>query len=138
MNRIYAYCAAVCFLAMLGASSTAAQAPGETMGDESVSSVPFLTGGVGKDERKEIEAAANDYNLKLVFAQSGGAFVADVQVSIRESGGATVLTAASEGPLFFAKLPAGSYSVEATYQGVAKKSSVSVAATGQRVLDFRW
>jgi hypothetical protein len=138
MNRIYAYCAAVGFLAILGTSGALAQAPAEKMGDESVSSVPFLTGGVGEDGRKEIEAAAKDYNLKLVFAQSGGAFVADVQVSIRDSGGATVLAAASEGPLFFAKLPAGSYSVEATYQGVAKKSSVSVAATGRRVLDFRW
>jgi hypothetical protein len=138
MNRIYAYCAVVGFLAILGTSGALAQAPGEKVGEENVSSVPFLTGGVGEDERKEIEAVAKDYNLKLVFAQSGGAFVADVQVSIRDSGGATVLTAASEGPLFFAKLPGGSYSVEATYQGIAKKSSVSVAATGQQVLDFRW
>jgi hypothetical protein len=76
--------------------------------------------------------------ITLVFGQAGGAFVADVQVSIKDSGGAAILTAASEGPLFFAKLPAGSYSVEATYQGVAKKSSASVAATGQQVLDFRW
>jgi hypothetical protein len=138
MNRIFASGAAVGFLAMLGANGALAQAASEETRDEILSSVPYLSGGVGESGREEIEAAGKDYNLKLLFAESSGAFVADVKVSVRDSGGGTVLDATSDGPLFFAKLPAGSYSVEATYQGVVKKSAVSVAATGQRVLDFRW
>jgi Ni2+-binding GTPase involved in maturation of urease and hydrogenase len=138
MNRIFASCAVVGFLVMFVTSATLAQASGEEMRDPSTTNVPYLSGGVGESEREDMEAAAKDYSLKLVFAQSGGAFVADVQVSIKDSGGATVLDATSGGPLFFAKLPAGNYTVEATFQGIAKRSPISVTATGQQVLDFRW
>jgi hypothetical protein len=39
---------------------------------------------------------------------------------------------------FVFAVSAGAYTVDATYRGVAKYSSKSVDATGQRVLDFRW
>jgi hypothetical protein len=93
---------------------------------------------VGKDEREQLEAAAKDYNLKLIFARSSGAFVADVQVTITDAAGSTVVDATSNGPLFFAKLPAGDYRIEATYAGIAKNSSATVPGNGQSVLDFRW
>jgi hypothetical protein len=138
MNRISASCAAVVLLTMYAVSGALAQAQSREQQDPSAESVPYLTGGVGESSREEIAAAAKDYSLKLVFAESSGAFVADVQVVIKGGGGATVLEATSNGPLFFAKLPAGNYTVVATFQGVAKQSAVSVAATGQSVLDFRW
>jgi len=138
MNRIFESCAAVVLLAMFAVSSALAQAQAQEQQDPSTESVPYLTGGVGESSREEIEGAAKGYGLKLVFAESSGAFVADVQVAIKGSGGKTVLEATSNGPLFFAKLPPGNYTVVATYQGVAKQSAVSVATTGQRVLDFRW
>jgi hypothetical protein len=99
---------------------------------------PYVTGGVGEDERAQVEAAAKGYNMKLVFAEADGAFVADVQVTIKSDDGQTVLSAVSKGPLFFAKLPAGTYTVEATYRGETKEGSASIDKTGQRVLDFRW
>jgi hypothetical protein len=100
--------------------------------------IPYLTGGVGEEERAQLEAEAKDYNLKLVFAESGGAFVADVQVTVKNDEGSAVLAATAKGPLFFAKLPEGNYTVEATYREERKESSVSLAATKQRVIDFRW
>jgi hypothetical protein len=104
----------------------------------SAQGAPHLSGGVGKDEREQLEAAAKDYNLKLIFARSSGAFVADVQVTITDAAGSTVVDATSNGPLFFAKLPAGDYRIEATYTGIVKNSSATVPGSGQSVLDFRW
>lgn len=100
--------------------------------------VPYLSGGVGKDEREQLEAEAANYNLKLTFARTDGAFVADVDVTVKSTSGATLLTAKSDGPLFFALLPPGDYEVVATYQDVAKQDSVAVGASGQREIPFRW
>lgn len=106
--------------------------------DAELDTVPFLTGGVGEQEREALQAAAEDYNLKLVFARADGAFVADVQVTVTDSEGSTLLDVTSEGPLLFAKLPPGSYTVKATYRGDTKESTASVGETGRRTLDFRW
>jgi hypothetical protein len=69
----------------LVANGVLAQASGEEKRCESAGSVPYLSGGIGESGREEIWAAATDYNLKLVFAEAGGAFVADMKVSIQIS-----------------------------------------------------
>jgi len=114
------------------------QVPTEATQTVNAQGVRYLSGGIGKDEREQLKAAASDYNLKLVFAESNGAFVADVLVTIKNAEGATLLDAKSTGPLFFAKLPAGEYGVQASYRGAIETRSVAVAETGQQALDFRW
>lgn len=97
--------------------------------------VPYMSGGFGLDEQAALEASAGQYNLKLVFAKAEGNYLADVGVKIR---GPVSLDAVSEGPWFYARLPAGSYTVTAENDGVAKTQSVSVAAEGRKTLMFRW
>ena len=131
-------CGMAGLLALAGMGSPLAQSSVEGAQEVSDVGVPYISGGVGKHEREQLEAVAKDYNLKLVFAQSSGAFVAEVQVTVMDGTGSKVVDATSNGPWFFAKLPAGTYSVEAAYGGVAKQSDASVPATGQRSVDFRW
>jgi hypothetical protein len=139
MNRaLLRGCTVLGLLTFAAVSGPWAQESVEAPKAVSAQGAPHLSGGVGKDEREQLDAAAKNYNLKLVFAQSSGAFVADVQVTITDSTGSTVLDATSNGPLFFAKLPAGDYRVEATYAGIAKNSSATAPGSGQSVLDFRW
>ncbi len=47
--------------------------------------VPFVTGGVGVDERADLRAKEKDYNLKIVAAAPSGAYVADVAVVIESA-----------------------------------------------------
>jgi hypothetical protein len=129
--------------------------PGDVIGDPEVTlpdrsrqiqedeGIQYVSGGVGEDERTEIEALANQFNLRLMFAkQDSGEYLADVHVSIREEGGDTILDARSEGPLFFAQLPAGNYRVEATPSGMPDRmpqsKTVHVGGSGQSRLDFYW
>jgi hypothetical protein len=105
--------------------------------------IRYVSGGVGEDERTEIEALASQFNLRLMFAkQDSGEYLSDVQVSIREERGGTILDARSEGPLFFAQLPAGDYRVEATPSGMPDRmpqsKTVHVGSSGQTRLDFYW
>lgn len=105
--------------------------------------IQYVSGGVGTDERQAIEALANQFSLRLMFAlQDGGQYLADVQVSIREVEGHMTLDARSEGPLFFAQLPPGHYRVEATPSGmpdrIPQSKTVRLTGTGQSRLNFYW
>jgi hypothetical protein len=105
--------------------------------------IRYVSGGVGEDERSEIEALGDQFNLRLMFAkQDSGEYLADVHVSIREERGGTILDARSDGPLFFAQLPAGDYRVEATPSGMPDRmpqsKTVQIGGSGQSRLDFYW
>ncbi len=89
--------------------------------------VPHLSGGVGLTERAEMQAQAGKYNLRLEFARArDGAYFADVNVRIRNQAGKTVLNLEHTGPLVYARLPAGTYRVEATRDTVRKQQVVQV------------
>lgn len=82
---------------------------------QSDSGIPYVSGGIGEDERSALTAAAANYNLKLVFAdKAGGHYLSDIKVSIKGARGTDVLAAVSDGPWFFVKLPPGSYKITAT------------------------
>ncbi len=79
---------------------------------ESSPDVNYVTGGIGDDERSSIESAKGDYNLHVMSASINGAFVGDARVVV-STGGKEMLNVVA-GPLLYAKLPAGNYSLEAT------------------------
>ena len=68
------------------------------------------SGGVGESERMEAPVG----NLKLVFFVEGGAFLADLQVSIYDSQGNEQVNTRAEGPWMIVNLSPGHYRVMAT------------------------
>lgn len=100
--------------------------------------VSYMSGGIGEDSREHLKAFSAGFNLKLVLAMKSGEYVADVQVSIDDKHGKNVLQATSEGPIFMANLPAGSYQVTATAEGQAQRRSVTVDKGRLGTLHFRW
>jgi hypothetical protein len=116
--RVVAAFAACAVLA--GTAPAFAQATGQA---------PFLCVGVGADQR---ELAANTpYSLKLMFAEPDGHYVADVTVRITDASGAVPLYLVCGGPWLLVDLPAGTYQVEAAFEGQTKTQSVTVGQ-GQR------
>lgn len=99
--------------------------------------VAYVSGGVGEEARKRIEARSHEFNLKLVFMLEGGDGLADVAVAIRDRAGRPVLRHVTEGPVLLARLPAGSYTVSATYRGREQTRKVGVARE-LRTETFRW
>jgi len=99
----------------------------------------YVTGGVGAWERSQVEAMAGDYGLKLVFAERGnGAYLADVDVTIKDAEGATVIRAKSDGPWFFADVPDGEYIVEARNFGQTLTRRITVHHGRQTTALFSW
>jgi hypothetical protein len=75
--------------------------------------------------------------LKLVFALNTGNYVSDVQVKVMNSAGQTMIEDTSNGPWLLARLPAGSYTANATYNGHTVTQKFSVGK-GLRTAQFRW
>ncbi|MDH3289145.1 MAG: hypothetical protein OEP48_15665 [Betaproteobacteria bacterium] len=99
--------------------------------------VSVVSGGIGADEMAELTAKEGQYNLKLVFSLIEGNYIADVNVVVKRAAGTVVLEHFAEGPIFMARLPAGTYSASVTYQGKAQTRSIKVGEK-LRTEHFRW
>jgi len=100
--------------------------------------VNYINGGVGQDEQNAMRALRADYNLLLTFAtRQSGAFRSDVQLDIMDPKGATLLSLANAGPLFFAKLAPGTYRISAAAEGKTFKRTVKLG-TAPKEMTLHW
>ena len=105
--------------------------------------VSYLSGGIGKDEARAVEAAAPKWPAVLEFVvkdkkSTEDAFLANVSVRITNPARHTVLATVSDGPFVLARLQPGRYRVEATVDGKTLTRSMHVAATGSTREVFVW
>lgn len=106
---------------------------------KSANGIPYVTGGVGLEERQAMQSVSPDYNLKLMFADKGsGEYRSDVAVDIRDMRSGVQVQADQAGPLFYTQLPAGRYKVTATAAGRQQQKVITVARHGDRSLSFYW
>lgn len=102
-----------------------------------VGEASYITGGIGDEERHALQQMAPNYNLRIMSALKSGNFAGDTRVIIRDRNG-TELINAEAGPLFFADLPAGRYTVEASSEGETKTKNVTVGNGKAANLNFSW
>jgi hypothetical protein len=123
---------AALILAVCAMSPAIAAQPKEQNG------VTYINGGVGTDEQNAMRALKADYNLRLTFAtKQTGAYRSDVQLDIADAKGAGVLSVANTGPMFFAKLPPGTYKISAAAEGKTFKRTVKLGA-GAKEMTLHW
>lgn len=103
--------------------------------------VSYMSGGVGEDEAAALKRAAAGYPLELQFVQKAmprDEFLADVNVKIRDRSRTVVLDVVSQGPFLLARLPAGTYQIEADHDGVIKRQTVEIRAGKHERAVFVW
>ena len=100
--------------------------------------VPAVSGGVSLNARDTLRGSESNANVKMVFALNTGNYVADVQVKVLDSAGRTIIDDISNGPWLLARLPAGSYTAHATYNGHTVTQKFGVGKSGMRTAQFRW
>jgi hypothetical protein len=98
------------------------------MQTQRVGNVDYLSGGVGEHERAAIRSMGNDYNLKIVTGLDSGSYLDDVQLTIRDAAGTAIVDTSTDGPLFYAKLPPGQYTVEARADGRVAQRTLNVGS----------
>jgi hypothetical protein len=77
---------------------------------------PYQNGGFTYDEQQAMTRAAHDYNLRLSFTSSAGAFAVPEFVIIGANQGGKVEKIALTAPWFHIRLPPGSYTVLARFR----------------------
>lgn len=141
MSRIVASLAVGALLAVQAAPLAYGQMAGMPfqIQPQTQGNVTYVSGGIADDWQQAMESQRGQYNLHLLFAQIGtGAYFANLPVQITDSSGNTVLSAVSQGPFFYARLPAGRYTVTASHLGQSITRTASVPAHGSVDLDYRW
>ena len=93
--------------------------------------IRYVSGGVGVEEREALRAMDQDFNVQLIFATPRGDYLANVGVVMQDSTGFTVLDTVSQGPWFFAQLPAGTYTVTARLKEQSVQQVVHVSPASQ-------
>jgi hypothetical protein len=88
--------------------------------------IKYLSGGVGINERAAMDRMDKGYNLKVVFAEPSGPYLANVNVEILNASGKKLVETTDNGPWFFAKLPDGKYRVVATFNGKKQAREVEI------------
>ncbi|MDX1376181.1 MAG: carboxypeptidase regulatory-like domain-containing protein [Burkholderiales bacterium] len=100
--------------------------------------IAYLAGGVGIEARRYMEDAAREYNLRLSFAaEQDRHYVPDVGVTVYAPDGERLLVVADAGPLFYARMPAGTYRVEVNYRGETQTRTLRVDG-GLAQANFLW
>ncbi|WP_432742622.1 carboxypeptidase-like regulatory domain-containing protein [Methylobacter sp. G7] len=101
--------------------------------------VTFISGGIGSDEQNALQAIRADYNLHLLFSiKDTGEYVSDVRVRITDSSGNILMETVADGPMLFAKLKPGRYTVTVERRGQVAKQSATIGSTKRTSLSFAW
>lgn len=96
---------------------------------ENPNGIRYLSGGIGGDEQERFKAAESEYPVKVVFANSNGAYMSNVDISVTDKSGATILSMKTNGPILLLDLDPGSYTIKATDQGQVKTQNITVSDT---------
>ena len=110
-------CIIACTLVVSTFLSTLATADEPTLSWHDQGGVLYVSGGVGEVELDWIKNSGREFGLRLLLAERNGAYVAGVHVQISDRQGKTMLDIADAGPYLLAKLPTGTYRIDATYEG---------------------
>jgi hypothetical protein len=97
-----------------------------------------VSGGIGEDEAAKLRALQSSFNLKLLFTLIEGNYLADVGVVITDAASHKLIDHTAQGPFFMAKLPAGRYIVDATYEGKTVSRRVTLSNGRLHTEHFRW
>ena len=108
----------------------------------SMNGIRFITGGIGSDVSKAMQAEAKQWPLLIEFSQADGqakpAWVSGVKISISDAKNAPLLDTICDGPLMLVKLPPGSYSIVASYNGVTQNRSLVIAKDVPQRIVITW
>ena len=103
--------------------------------------ISYVTGGVGEGETVAMLADAKQWPLLLEMSQlqnGRGVWIFGASIKITNSTKQTIFDAKADGPYMLINLVPGDYSIEATYEGVVQKRSLSIKSDTSQKISIFW
>ena len=100
--------------------------------------IPFVAGGVGKDNRSELELLSPRYHLRVTNALRTGELVSDIHVRLRDANGRIVLDTIASGPILLADPLPGAYTLESEFQGQNQTRNIRIGSGSQTEVKSSW
>ncbi|HUY68582.1 MAG TPA: hypothetical protein VMV79_04705 [Alphaproteobacteria bacterium] len=100
--------------------------------------VSYISGGIGKDSQDAVQSQAKNYNLRVVNSTANGNFTADNNFVITGRDGRQLAKVDDAGPLFYAKLPAGRYTIRASNGQQQEVRQIDIKASHPTRLHLIW
>lgn len=94
--------------------------------------IGYISGGAGEEDRTSMSAHASEFPFKVVLSGPGGEYIAAESFTVSSSQG-QVVSIPDAGPIVMIKLPAGDYTLEASWKGKSERRSVKVGGGAQTV-----
>jgi hypothetical protein len=105
---------------------------------QSEGTIKYIAGGIGQSEIDALHAVRQDYNFHLMNSNQAGQFSGDTRILVNDANDNLLLDVTNSGPIFYAKLPNGKYSVEAINKGSRDKKSFSITHGKTTNIHFVW
>ena len=103
--------------------------------------ISYITGGVGESETVAILAEAKQWPLLLEMSQiqnGRGVWIFGATIKIINSTKQAIFDAQAEGPYMLINLVPGDYVIEATYEGIVQKRSLSIKPDASQKISLFW
>ena len=100
--------------------------------------IPYMSGGVGEQERLCLAPMEKDYNLKMVFALDSKEYLANETVTIHDMKGREIFQDRVTGPWLFVKLPSGDYKVTVSREDHKSETRNVKVGNAMRTEYFKW
>lgn len=103
--------------------------------------VSYITGGVGEGETQAILSEAKQWPLLLEMSQlenGRGVWIFGATINILNDKSQSIFNAQADGPYMLVNLEAGSYAIQASFNGVQQTKAVTIKAGAPQKISLFW
>jgi hypothetical protein len=106
---------------------------------KSAHGIPYLTGGISADEVDAIRPYLSQFNLRVIFSEgTSGRSITDVNVNLYDTEGKLVFRLTGAQPQLLLNIPAGTYTVLASYNGDKQRHKFSIGSDEHKKIILNW
>lgn len=103
--------------------------------------ISYITGGVGEDEARAITSEAKQWPLMLEMSQlenGRGVWIFGATINILNNKSQSIFNAQADGPYMLVNLEVGTYSIQASFNGVQQTRLVSIKSGSSQKINLFW
>lgn len=106
---------------------------------KSAQGIPYITGGISEDEVDAIRPYLSQFNLRVIFSEgASGRSITDVNVNLYDTESKLVFRLVGAQPQLLLNIPAGTYTILASYNGDKQRHKFSMGGDEHKKLILNW